>query len=225
MARSSWLPRASSQTPVTTTLVALNVALFVIDQTTGGKLTDQYAMSPDAIGNGGEWWRLASAAFLHAGILHLAMNMLALWSIGNPLERMLGANRFISVYALAALGGSITSYYFSSVMTQSVGASGAIFGLLTAFIVVGRRAGFDVTNAIMLLVVNVAIGFSNPVIDWHAHFGGAVAGGISCYALVGSRRAAKRDENQTVIGITGLIVVMLVMYFLRTRMILSGTAY
>lgn len=207
---------------VVSALVALNVAVYFLDSIGRGRLTEQYAMQPDAIANGGEWWRLITAAFLHAGLLHLGSNMLALWTIGKPIEQMLGRNRFLGLYLLSALGGSVASYTFSSVMTQSVGASGAIFGLLTAFIVVGRRAGYDVTNAIFLLVLNIAIGFS-PGIDWHAHFGGGVVGAAACYLMVGSKRGQRPTESQMTLGMTLLIVVMLVMFFVRTRAVMAGT--
>lgn len=224
MAFNSWFRPANGRSSIVTTLVVINVAIYFLDQISGGRLTEQYAMQPDAIGNGGEWWRLTTAAFLHAGLLHLGSNMLALWTIGQPIEQLLGRNRFLSLYLMAALGGSIASYYYSSVMTISVGASGAIFGLLTSFIVVGRRAGFDVTNAIFLLVLNVAIGFT-PGIDWHAHFGGGIVGAAVCYTMVGGRRDRQRSESQVTFGITFIIVVMLVMFFLRTRAIMEGTAY
>lgn len=223
MSFGTWMRPANRGSSVVTALVALNVAIYFLDSTSGGQLTERYAMQPEAIANGGEWWRLITAAFLHAGLLHLGSNMLALWTIGKPIEQMLGRNRFLGLYLLAALGGSVFSYSFSSVMTQSVGASGAIFGLLTAFIVVGRRAGFDVTNAILLLVLNIAIGFS-PGIDWHAHFGGGVVGGAACYLMVGGRRGQRPSESQVTFGITLLVVVMLVMFFIRTRAVMAGTA-
>ncbi len=221
---SRWFARPSGQTQVTTTLVMLNIGLFFADYLTGGQLTEQYSMQPDAIGNGGEWWRFITAAFLHAGFLHIASNMIALWSIGQPIEQLLGRNRFLTLYLMSALGGSIASYCFSSVMTQSVGASGAIFGLLTAFIVIGRRAGFDVTNALTLLVINIAIGFT-PGIDWRAHLGGGVVGAATTLVLVGTKRTGRRTENQVTYGLAVIIVVMLVMYFIRTKAIREGTAF
>jgi membrane associated rhomboid family serine protease len=224
MSFNSWFRPANRGSSIVTSLVVLNVAIYFLDQTSGGRLTSQFSMQPDAIGNGGEWWRLITAAFLHAGLLHLGSNMLALWTIGQPIEQMLGRNRFLGLYLLSALGGSVASYYFSSVMTQSVGASGAIFGLLTAFIVVGRRAGYDVTNAIFLLVLNIAIGFT-PGIDWHAHFGGGVVGAATCYTMIGGQRGRQRSESQVTIGITLIIVVMLVMFFVRTKAIMAGTAF
>lgn len=220
---SRWFARPSGTTQVTTTLVMLNIGLFIADKLTGGELTYKYSMQPDAIGNGGEWWRFLTAAFLHAGLLHIASNMIALWSIGQPIEQLLGRNRFLTLYLFSALGGSIASYTFSSVMTQSVGASGAIFGLLTAFIVLGRRSGFDVTNALMLLVINIAIGFS-PGIDWRAHLGGGVVGAATTLVLVGTRRSPQRNENQVTYGLAFIVVVMLVLYFVRTKAIREGVA-
>lgn len=223
MSRNSIFGRPDNQTSATTTLVGVNVAIFVLNYLSRGTLTDRYAMQPLAIGNDGEVWRLLTAAFLHAGVIHLAFNMIALWSIGQPLERLLGRNRFLILYFLAALGGSVASYTYSSVMTQSVGASGAIFGLLAAFIFVGRRAGFDVSNALMLLVINVAIGFQSGI-DWRAHFGGAIVGAAAAVTMVGTRRSPRRDNNQVTLGVAMIVIGIAVAYFIRTKAIMNGTA-
>ena len=101
----------------------------------------RWGMQPVAIALEDQWFRLVSAMFLHAGWLHIGFNMYVLYILGPPLERVLGHGRFLTLYLLSGIGGSVASYWFSPVNTLSVGASGAIFGLMTAWIVVGRRLG------------------------------------------------------------------------------------
>jgi membrane associated rhomboid family serine protease len=104
--------------------------------------------------------------------------MYVLFVLGPTLERVLGHVRFIILYVVAALGGSVVSYTFSDPRTVSVGASGAIFGLMGALIVAGRRMRWDITQVLILLGINVVIGFLSPEVDWRAHFGGLVVGAL-----------------------------------------------
>ena len=122
----------------------------------------EYGMYPVAIAQGGEWWRLFTSAFLHGSFIHIAFNMYVLFFLGPTLERILGHARFTVLYLLAALGGSVASYWFSDLGTVSVGASGAIFGLMGALIVAGRRMRYDISQVLLLLAINVAIGFFSP---------------------------------------------------------------
>lgn len=164
---------------VTQVLIGINLVAFLLELVAGmDAVVSQWGMSPLAVSLGGEWWRLLTAAFLHGGILHIAFNMYVLWVIGPQLESLFGHVRFIVLYLLAALGGSIASYTFGPVNTLSVGASGAIFGLMAALIVAGRSMRADVTQIVVLLLVNVVIGFVAPGIDWRAHLGGAVVGAV-----------------------------------------------
>ncbi len=108
--------------------------------------------------------------------MHLLLNMYALYLFGPPLEAALGRLRFIVLYLVSALGGSALSYAFSQPGDPSLGASGAVFGLLGAYLVVNRRLGRDTTSVMVLLAINFAYGFLVPRIDWRAHLGGLVAG-------------------------------------------------
>ncbi len=146
---------------------------------------DRWALQPVAIALGDQWVRLVTAMFLHSGLLHLALNMYALYLLGPPLERALGHGRFLTLYLVAGLGGSVASYTFSPLLTISVGASGAIFGLMAAWIVVHRRLNADATPIIVLLGINVVLGFLVGGIDWRAHLGGG-----------GRRGAGRRDPHQ-----------------------------
>lgn len=164
---------------VTYTLIGITVAVFGIQLLVGvDAVAENFGMWPFGIVLYGEWWRLLTAAFLHGSILHIAFNMYVLFALGPTLERVLGHGRYIVLYVVAALGGSVASYAFSDPRTVSVGASGAIFGLMGALVVAGRRLSWDIRQVLVLLAVNVVIGFLSPEIDWRAHFGGLVVGAL-----------------------------------------------
>ena len=181
-----------SRPAVTTAVFAVTCVVYALQYL--GVIADaveRFAMWPAAIAYDGEFYRLLTAAFLHGSLLHIGFNMLVLWSIGPTLERILGHSRFLVLYLVAALGGSVASYVFSAPMTLSVGASGAIFGLMGALVVAGKRLGYDITQVLVLLGINVVIGFVVPSIDWRAHLGGMVTGAlvaaVLAYALWANR--------------------------------------
>lgn len=192
---------------VTYTLIGLTVAVFLWQFAAGvGAVAEDYGMWPFGIVLYGEWWRLLTAAFLHGSWLHIAFNMYVLFVLGPTLERVLGHARFIVLYVVAALGGSVASYTFSDPRTVSVGASGAIFGLMGALIVAGRRMRWDITQVLILLGINVVIGFLSPEVDWRAHFGGLVIGALVAGVFVWTPRpfAAARVLWQTL----GVLVIL-----------------
>ena len=193
---------------VTQVLIGINAVAFVLELVAGMDVViSQWGMSPLAVSVGGEWWRLLTAAFLHGGILHIAFNMYVLWVIGPQLESLFGHVRFIVLYLLAALGGSVASFAFGPVNSVSVGASGAIFGLMAALIVAGRSMRADVTQIVILLAINVVIGFVAPGIDWRAHLGGAVVGAVVA-AIMSYAPAQSRVLWQTLgcLAVTGVLV-------------------
>ena len=186
---------------VTMALIGLNVAVFVIGlgvQDLDLRFANlAQAVGPDFTPIGvatGQYYRLLTAAFLHANVFHILMNMLALAQIGPVLEHALGRARYLALYLLSALGGSVAGYLFANPAQPSVGASGAIFGLFGAYYVVVRRLGGETGPIAVLLVINLAITFSVPSIDWRAHLGGLVTGAalaaVYAYAPRGPRQAA-----------------------------------
>lgn len=203
---------------VTYFLIGLNVLLFAIQYAQGvNKVAVDYGMYPVAIAQGGEWWRLFTSAFLHGSFIHIAFNMYVLFFLGPTLERILGHTRFIVLYLLSALGGSVASYWFSDLQTVSVGASGAIFGLMGALIVAGRRLRYDIKQVLFLLVVNVAIGFFSPGVDWRAHFGGLVVGAAVAAIMVFPPKRIRMPVQ--IAGVVGLIVILAGLTMLRTNQI------
>jgi membrane associated rhomboid family serine protease len=207
---------------VTLVLIGLNVVVFVLGLATGeAELRERFGNIPGPAllpGQGplagvavGEYYRLVTAAFLHAGLLHLALNMVALFVLGPPLEAALGRVRFLALYLLSALGGSVAAYLLAPPNTLGVGASGAIFGLFGAYAVVVRRLGGDIGPILGLLAVNLVITFAVPFIDWRAHLGGLATGAVLAAAFAYAPRGAQRTVVQAVAcGAAAALLVALV---------------
>lgn len=124
----------------------------------------------------GQWYRLFTGPFLHAGPLHLVTNMGVLVLVGPRVEAALGRGRFLVLYLLAAVGGSVVSFVLSPPGAYGIGASGAVFGLLGAFYVVERRRGGAARLVAGVVVVDLVLSFVLPLVDWRAHLGGLVTG-------------------------------------------------
>ena len=198
---------------VTYSLIGITAIVFGIQFVVGiGELANEFGMWPFGIALFGEWYRLLTAAFLHGSILHIAFNMYVLFALGPTLERALGHARFLILYLVAALGGSVVSYTFSDPRTVSVGASGAIFGLMGALIVAGRRLKWDITQVLVLLGINVVIGFLSPDVDWRAHFGGLVVGALVAGVFVWTPPPLKSSrslwQSLGVLAILGVLVAV-----------------
>ena len=205
---------------VTRSIIAACVGIYALAWLTGLLAAEyRWGMSPVDVANG-QWWRLLTATFLHASIMHILFNMYALLVLGASLERVLGPARFAAIYFMSALGGSVAALWFSDLNTISVGASGAIFGLMTATIVVGRSMHIDTSQIMFWLILNVVIGFLAPGIDWRAHLGGALVGALTARALTGPVRTS---QNPLVRWLTvGLIfAVMVVEILVRNQQILT----
>ncbi|MHB1243475.1 MAG: rhomboid family intramembrane serine protease [Gaiellaceae bacterium] len=150
----------------------------------------------------GEWWRLLTTAFLHYGPIHLGMNMLALWWIGRPLEAALGPLRYLLLYLVSGLAGSAGAL-IANPSAVTVGASGAIFGILGAAIVLERQQTYVLGGAaVTLLVVNLAFTFAVPGISIGGHLGGLAGGALSILALsrFGKRSAVYGRNDLVALG-------------------------
>jgi membrane associated rhomboid family serine protease len=203
---------------VTRYILITCVSIFLLSLLLGGtrSFAISFGMIPSAIAQG-EWWRLLTSTLLHGSILHLLFNMYALYWLGPQLERTLGHSRFAALYVLSALGGSVASYWFSDLQTVSVGASGAIFGLITATIVIGRQMRTDVSQLVVLLGINVVIGFAQPGIDWRAHFGGAVTGAAVAFLFTKGTRL-NRDRIHRA-GLAGIFVFLVLATLVRNAQV------
>jgi membrane associated rhomboid family serine protease len=126
-----------------------------------------------------EWYRLFTVALTHGGIFHLGFNMYSLMVLGNPLEAAYGKQKFLIVFFVSLLTGSLTSAYFASLYSASVGASGAIFGLFGALAIVGKKIGADIRSIVVIIGINFAFGFAIGGVDWRAHLGGLIGGVVA----------------------------------------------
>jgi membrane associated rhomboid family serine protease len=214
---------------VTTVLGVLNVAAFVVTALTspGGltrnvasRLFDELELVPIRVAVQGEYWRLLGAAFLHIGPLHLIVNMLALAIVGPSLERVFGIWRYLAVYLLAALGGSVAVYLLDSPYGAVAGASGAIYGLFAATLVVLRNLGLDARYMLFAIGLNFAVSFA-PGISLLGHLGGFLAGGLAALALVYAPKAARTPVQILALG--GLLAMMTALVLVRSNALLGLT--
>lgn len=213
---------ATGRPVVTYTLVALNILAYIVELVYS-KTVDYGAMighayDPairDSVGLAvGDWYRLLSSAFLHEppgsgiGLLHIAFNMWALIVVGPAIERALGRVRFIAVYLVSALGGSVLFYLLAAQNEPAIGASGAIFGLFGAWFVLARRLRLDARMIIGLIAVNLLISFTVSGIAWQDHVGGLIAGAALTAAYVYAPRANRAlIQAGATIGLIALLVV------------------
>jgi membrane associated rhomboid family serine protease len=166
----------------------------------------------------GQDYRLLTSAFLHEqgltgfGPLHIIFNMWALIIVGPPLERLLGRARFVAVYLLSALGGSVLFYFIAQPYSVAIGASGAIFGLFGAWFVVARKLNVDVRSILILIGINLALPFFLGGIAWQAHVGGLITGGLitAAYAYAPRERRTLIQVGATVVIIAVLVVAVVV---------------
>jgi membrane associated rhomboid family serine protease len=198
---------------VTKSLIALNVLVYLVTvfqgggiNSPGGSLFTKGLLFGPAVANG-DWWRLGTAAFLHASILHIAFNMYFLWFVGSPVEYALGRGRFLLVYVVSGLAGSAGALVLTPT-SPTVGASGAIFGILGAALVLERQGNLVLGGAAMgLIAINLVLGFVIANISIGGHIGGLI-GGVLC-TLVLSRfgRGHAAYSRLGAAGLAGVVAV------------------
>ena len=204
-------------------LIGINAVVWLAIMATGGRssrLTDLFALRPDGrcdlndgyvydlpeaacrggtylpgVGDGA-WWQTVTSAFTHVEVWHIAGNMLAVFILGPALERIIGRTRFLAVYVAGALGGSVAVLWLSNPLSSTVGASGAIFGLLGALLVTATKARVDrqwIVQNIMLGVLITVFGWR--FISWQGHLGGFL-GGVAAAAIITLAPRARRAVVQ-----------------------------
>lgn len=193
---------------VTYVLVGICAVAFLLSLGVGVEsVVGNYGMRPVFIAIDGQWYRLLTSVFLHWSILHIGFNMLVLIMLGPTLEMVFGHVRFTLLFVLAGLGGAVASYCFSPLTTASVGASGAIFGLMGALIVAGRRLRVDITQVVILLAINLAIGFiPGGSVDWRAHLGGLVTSAL--VALVFAHAPQRHTNLVQAVGCLAIVALL-----------------
>lgn len=208
--------------PATMVLIAINAVVYLITAAQGGgvnlpggKLFSDWALQGLAVSDG-DWWRLVTAMFLHGSILHLMFNMLALYWLGTIIEQALGTPRFLLVYFVSGLAGSAGALWFSSALEVTVGASGAIFGLIGALLILEYLStGSLMGQAMVLILVNMALTFAVPGISIGGHLGGLVGGIVATYALMRFRLPAQRVLGLAIAA--GVGVASLALAYVRVR--------
>ena len=201
---------------VTYSLIGITFAIFLLQLIPGLAVTDRllYAGVYSVPGNF-EPWRMLTAVFVHSTglIFHVLLYMYTLWIFGQLLEGLLGRGRFLALYLISGLAGSVGVLWLGDPFTGVVGASGAIFGLMGAFLVIQRRLGGQATQLFVLVGINLVIGFVPGFnISWQAHLGGLIGGALVGLIFVETR---KRDQKGLQIGLLIALVAVLVLLSLR----------
>ncbi len=228
--------RSRDASLTTTVLIGLNVAVWIAILATGGagsRLLDfllQRTRGLCAAGDGGfavtreqcaavpgaQWvpgvsdgaaWELVTSMFAHIEVWHIGFNMLALWILGPQLELVLGRARFLSLYLLSGLAGSTMVYWAAPEYQGTLGASGAIFGLLGALLVVVVKMGGQYQQILVLLGINAVITFTIPNISWQGHLGGFLGGLLIAAILVYAPRQRRTFWQWLGLGLFALFLV------------------
>jgi membrane associated rhomboid family serine protease len=212
-----------SGTPVVTyTLIGLNIVIYALQWLTQQQLTSAWLLNPYSIGS--EPWRLITSAFLHLPstiVIHLLFNMYALFIFGPVLESFLGRARFIALYLIGALGGSLGVLTgveawllfdgnLQNAPAGALGASGAVFALMGAVFAMRKAMGVDVRQLFIVLAINLALPFIIGGISWQAHLGGLVIGFVLGLIFVRTRRPG--DRTKQLLGVGGVAAGLLVLF-------------
>jgi len=220
-ARTVFGGRATDGTPVVTYTIIGICAVVYLAQRANPSVTQNFAFAPFL--GWTEPWRFVTAAFLHSPqtIFHILLNMFALWSLGQYLEPMLGRARFAALYLISGIGGQVAVTLMAGSptiaglraglddawLTPVVGASGAIFGLFGALLVLNRHLGRSSAAMYATIAINAAFGFFYPGISWQAHLGGLVTGIICAGVIVAFRRQGVRHLVWAALGAALVLLV------------------
>ena len=182
--------------PVTLILIAVNVLIFLAETAAGGSENTDVALKFGAqytpmVRDAKQYYRMFLAMFLHFGVMHILFNMYALYNIGPTIERIFGSGRFLAIYLGAGICGNLLTYYVEMHTENyriSAGASGAVFGLMGAYLVLALmpklREYFSLTNILINIGINVLYGFRNRSINMVAHLGGLIGGAVISYIIL-----------------------------------------
>lgn len=207
---------------VTYAIIAVTAFVYLITLipgfgTTVSNLLAMYApaLYPELVGVF-QPWRLLTVLLVHDGIWHIGLNMLALWMLGRSLEPLLGHVRFLALYLISGLGGSVAIALLGFDI-PTVGASGAIYGLFGALLVIGRHIGANITGIAVILGINLVISFvpllfGQSFVSWQGHLGGLIAGALVGVIFARTRRRTQRPlQIGLLIALTvGLLALLLV---------------
>jgi membrane associated rhomboid family serine protease len=208
---------------VTRTLIGLNVAVYIAELATGGGVNGVNSeiyekgvliagqaidSNLNVIGVGeGDWWRLITSVFLHYGPFHLLLNMLALYWFGSLLEQRIGSGRFLLLYLVSGLAGSAGALLMDPT-TPTVGASGAIFGILGAGLVLEQQRDYVFGgSALGIIVINLVFTFTIPNISIGGHIGGLIGGALATLGLSRFGRGHVAYGRAGLLGVATVVAV------------------
>ena len=211
---------------VTKTLIAANILVYVITAAQGqglngpgGSLFRKWELFGPAVANG-DWWRLITSAFLHANLIHIGFNMYFLWFVGSAVEQALGRGRFLLVYFISGLAGSAGALLVDPTQV-TVGASGAIFGIMGAALVLERQRNYVLGGqAFALIAINLILSFAIANISYGGHIGGLIGGALCTLVLsrFGRGHAAySRLGLWGIAGVLGVGLLSIAVAYLRVR--------
>jgi membrane associated rhomboid family serine protease len=205
---------ASTEQPfVTWALITVNVAVYLITvaqgngiNNPGGSLFAKWVLYGPAVANG-DWWRLITAAFLHGSLIHIGLNMLALVWLGAPVERYLGHFQYLALYLVSGLAGSAGAL-ITTPTGITVGASGAIFGILGALLIIEYQATGNIAGqAFTLIAINLLFSFTMSGISVGGHIGGLIGGIAAALALTRFGRTSLVHGRPGLVGVAALVGV------------------
>ena len=204
-ARTAGRRLARSNNPVTWALIIINAAVWGLQLLVPG-FTEMLFLSPGYTTFAP--WRIVTSAFAHdqSNPLHILLNMYSLFILGSALEPMLGKSRFLALYVLSLLFGSLGFIAIGDFTSSVVGASGAIFGLMGAYFVILRTYGARLGQIGSIIAINLVFGFLIPGVAWEAHLGGLVGGALVAFIYAKTRRPQQRAIQTTLLLVLFLVV-------------------
>ena len=185
MTNQLWSSVRRSGTPATFVLIGIIGAVYVAQFVFGDTFTFSLAFYAPLIPT--EPWRVVTTALVHGGIMHVMFNAYSLWVLGNILERILGSAQFIAVFVVSTIAGSVAVAILDP-GAVTIGASAGIFGLFAALFIVNRRLAGPNVTLLVIIGINLAIGFILPGIAWQAHIGGLIGGALAVSAMRSRRK-------------------------------------
>ena len=200
----------SDQPRVTISLIMINLVIWLLQVIPGSSVTTTMFYAPllTVI----EPWRMLTAGFVHStdSFWHILINIYSIYIFGRVIEPMLGPSRFLALYLISILGGSAAVLWLSEPVVPVVGASGAFFGLMGAYLIMLRAIGDNSGLLVRLIAVNLAFGFLVPGISWQGHLGGLLAGMAVTAVYARTRYQSGLTQKLQVLGVLGLIVLITV---------------